>query len=242
MYFMESIENRIDIDIIILSYAYNDKLRRVTLKCISSLLASEDPSRIKFNIVIIESQKKLDGYQYPNTRTIYPEQPFGFNRYLNIGINLTSSAYLCLCNNDLIFHKGWASQILKCMSDEPDLISASPICSIYHPLRGYHLNTGNRLGYRAGHEISGWCIFVRRELFKIIGELDENCTFAGADHDYGNILGVLKLKHYLVTTSIVDHLDRTTFKTQSKKRQGELKLSVDYCAMKWCHRLLPWEV
>lgn len=239
---MTSFDYKIEIDIIILSYAYNDQLRQVTQNCINSLIASENSSSIHFNIIIIESQKDLNGYQYPNSQTIYPEQPFGFHRYLNIGINMTTSAYVCLCNNDLIFHRGWASEILKYMVEDPDLLSASPVCSIYHPVRGFPINSGNWLGYRAGYEVSGWCIFVKRELFKMMGQLDENCAFAGADHDYGNTLGVMKLKHCLVTSSVVDHLDRRTFTTQSKERQEELKMSVDYCAMKWCHRLLPWKV
>ena len=41
----------------------------------------------------------------------------------------------------------------------------------------------------AGFEIAGWCIFVKREIFGIMGKLDENFTFTAADYDYGNILG-----------------------------------------------------
>ena len=234
-----AIENIIEIDVIILSYAYNDQLKSVTIDSINSLLASEDPSKIKFNIIVMESQKDLNGYQYPSSQTVYPKEYFGFHRYLNIGIEMTNAPFVCLCNNDLIYHKNWASEILKYMQDIPDLISASPICSIYHHNVGVQMYTGIWEGYQIGYEISGWCLFVKRELFGIIGKLDENFTFSSADYDYSNTLAVLGLKHGLVTSSIVDHLDKTTRSTQTQEKQIELGARVEYFDHKWSHRLLP---
>lgn len=229
-----------EIDIIILSYAQDDQLKQTTLNCINSLINSEDPENIKFNILVIESQKGLKNYQYPFSKTIYPDEPFGFHRYLNIGIKKTAAPFLCLCNNDLIFHPSWASEIVKYMEEYPDLISASPICPVLQPITGIHLNSGIKFGYRVGYEISGWCLFMRRTLFKIIGQLDENYTFAGADHDYTNTLAVLGLKHALITSSIVDHLNSETINLQSKERQHELNKEIeDYMLNKWYNRTLP---
>lgn len=232
-------ENIMEIDIIILSYAKNEELRQLTVDCIHSLHTSEDPSLIAFNVVILESYKGLKGYVYPNTNTIYPEQPFGYNRYMNIGIDLTSSAYICLCNNDLKFHRGWASEILRYMNQFPLLISASPICSVIQPHMGIPLNSGPRVGYRVGYEIAGWCLFVRREIFKIIGKLDENYLFGGADFDYATTLAVMNLKHALITTSVVDHLNSKTLVTQNSEKQQELLSNMDYYGKKWGHRILP---
>ncbi|WP_442587826.1 glycosyltransferase family 2 protein [Pedobacter sp. AW31-3R] len=231
-------ENPTMIDIIILSYAFNEKLKQVTTNCVSSLIASEDETHIKFKVLVIESYKGMGDYQYPNSRTIYPEQPFGYHRYMNIGINLTDSPYVCLCNNDLIFHKEWASAMLKCMETFPELISLSPVSSILHPAIGVPLNSGIKKGYRIGVELTGWCLFMKRTLFSIIGQLDENYIFTGADHDYANVLAVLGLKHALVTSAVVDHFDSTTLHTQPKERQDYLNL-VNYHYQKWGHRILP---
>ena len=230
---------KIEIDIIILSYAYTEELKQTTMDCINSLIASEDPGHIKFNVVVLESKKELAAYQYPHSKTIYPEQLFGYHRYMNMGIQLTSSSYLCLCNNDLIFHQHWASEILKEMEKTPDLLSASPVCSIVHPTLGVVLNSGVRLGYRVGFEIAGWCLFMKREIFRKIGKLDENYRFSGADHDYANTLGFLNIKHALITSSIVDHANSKTLKTQTQQRQDELTLNVFYHAKKWTYRILP---
>src|ERR1700749_4974158 len=100
------------IDIIILSYAKDEKLKALTEQTIATLLDSEDPEHIKFDVLVIESDKSLRPYQYPGTQTIYPDETFGYNKYMNIGIKATGNEYVCLCNNDLVFHKGWAGAIL----------------------------------------------------------------------------------------------------------------------------------
>ena len=234
-------ENKVEIDIIILSYARNPELQQISIDCIDSLLASEDAEEIIFNVVVIESEKSLKGYQYPSSTTVYPEEPFGFHRYMNIGIDMTTAKYVCLCNNDLIFYNRWASEILKYMDEIPDLISASPICSYLNRYTGIPLNSGIKLGYRVGFEISGWCLFMKREIFKKIGRLDENYSFTAADHDYANTLGVLHLKHALITSSIVDHLNTMTLNTYNEEKQVELMTVSTYHKMKWGHRILPEE-
>jgi len=232
-----SIERQQQIDIIILSYAHSVELQQVTIACINSLMISEDPLSIKFNVVVIESEMALDNYQYPFSRTIYPSQPFGFHRYMNLGVSLTNAPYVCLCNNDLLFHKGWASEILNYMYKISGLVSASPICSIYHAEIGISTFSGVRIGYNVGVEIAGWCLFIKREALDTMGELDENFAFNAADLDYSTTLEALGLKHGLITSSIVDHLRSKTLNTQSDEKQDELNLGKKYYDQKWNYRL-----
>jgi len=231
-------EEVIEIDIVIISYAQTDKLKNVTLNCINSLIASEDTTIINFKIIVVESEKSMAPYQYPYGITVYPEEPFSYNRYLNIGTKMTSSMYVCACNNDLIFHKYWATEILKPMTQFTDLYSASPICPIHHKKMGYQLDEGLILGYRIRYEVSGWCIFMKRALLKIIGHFDENYIFWGADNDYVNTLFTLKLNHVLVTSSIVEHLESRTLNEQSKEREEQLTVqAVAYHDKKWNAKL-----
>lgn len=235
-------QEKIEIDIIIVSYAQSDELKEITMNCISSLIASEDAEKIKFNVVVIESQKSLEPFQYSNSVTVYPDIPFGYHRYLNIGIEMTSSPFVCICNNDLIFYQNWATEILKPMSYR-DVYSASPFCSIHHPKIGFKKYDGLKLGYRVRYEVSGWCIFFKRDVLQRTGRLDDNYIFWCADNDYANTLGVLGLKHVLVTSSIVDHLESKTLKKQSKERETELTDGeVFYFRKKWKPRLgETWE-
>jgi len=224
----------INIDVIILSYAKNAELKQLTVQTIESLIASEDANKIKFNIVVIESEKKLKPEQYDNTLTIYPTSKFGFNKYLNIGLANTNADYVCLSNNDLIFSKGWASEILKAMDCDSSILSASPVCPKYHPKRGYDMNSGNYYGWE--DEISGWFILLKRKLLNIIGPLDEKIIFWYADNDYSDLLKKFNINHVLVSSSIVEHLVESTLTTldhlkQKKNTEG----SFIYYDYKWNH-------
>ena len=105
-------------DVIILSYGKGE-LQETTQNCIDSLIES-DPL-VNFNVVVVESYDELDGYQYSNTigtfpppeiTTIYPKEEFGYNKFLNIGLKHCKGDFVAYCNNDLIFHKEWASNIM----------------------------------------------------------------------------------------------------------------------------------
>lgn len=199
----------IEIDIIILSYAKDDYLKGLTQQTIDTLLASEDPREIKFNVLVIESEKSIEPYQFRGSKTIYPKEKFGFNKYLNIGIKETSSPYLCLCNNDLIFHNEWATNISKVLKEDPEIVSSNPICPDFLPTKKL-LGTnkvliGNRKNIFNGI-LTGWCIFIRREIFDTIGFLDEQFEFWYADRDYGLTMLKFNIKHALVPNSIVKHI------------------------------------
>lgn len=231
-------EKRIEIDIIIASYAQNDELKETTLNAIDSLMASEDADKIKFNVIVIESEKSLAPYQYPYSRTVYPQEPFGYHRYMNIGIEMTTAPLVCICNNDLIFHPLWATELLKPLVTYADIYSVSPFSTAHHTELGYKMNDGLKLGYKVREQLVGWCIMMKRDLFRLSGKLDENYIFWYADNDFANTLYVLKLHHVLVTSSVVDHLESKTLLKQSSERQEELtEKEIIYYRKKWKHRL-----
>lgn len=234
----------IEIDIVILSFAQTEELKQVTINGLNSLMASEDPEFIKFNIIVVESQKDLKPFQYEYGQTVYPDVPFGYNRYMNIGIAMTSAKFICLCNNDLIFHPNWATEILKPFRNYRGLSSASPMCSIHHGKLGFKSDMGLFAGHRERTEVSGWCLFFKRRMLNLIGQLDENFMFRHASHDYTHLLSTFNLNHVLVTSSVVDHLDHTTLNKQEPERWNELMYQQDiYYYKKWGYRFgRNWEI
>jgi hypothetical protein len=227
----------VKIDIIILSYAQNEMLKNVTENAIQSLLKSEDMQEIAFNVIVIETQIKLNPFQYAHSNTYYLDDKFGYHKFMNYGLSRTCADYVCICNNDLLFHKNWASEILKPFREYPEIYSASPVCSHHHPRIGIQLYSGIRIGYQIRQEVSGWCLFFRRSLLKLIGILDPNYNFWCADNDYINTLWVLGLPHVLVTSSVVDHLENATLSCQTEAEQK--RLTEDECIYfdkKWLPR------
>jgi GT2 family glycosyltransferase len=225
------------IDIIILSYAKDESLKKVTENAITSLLASEDGEQINFNILVIESNKSLKPFTFPRTETIYPDIEFNFNRYQNIGLKWSVSEYVCFCNNDLIFQPGWASAMLKAFDNDSLLMSASPVCPDFHPTIGLLPNTGNYYGYRVRHEIAGWCLFAKRSLFNTIGKFDEQFKFWFADADYAKTLQSKNQRHALITSSVVLHLDGISTKELNvKMKKAMTSEQFWYFQYKWEHR------
>lgn len=206
-------------DIVILSFAKDADLRAVTEHCLDTLVASEDPEVIHFRIFVLESNHAAPPYSQVGVETIYPAAPFNYHAYMNKGIACGAAPLVAICNNDLEFKAGWASALLAAFASDATLQSASPFCAIHHPGYGFGQNTGNYYGYRVLREIAGWCLVFRREMLKVTGPLDERFYFWYADDDYARTLQEHKLKHALVTDSVVNHLDSRTLQTHTSAKQ-----------------------
>jgi GT2 family glycosyltransferase len=152
------------VDIIILSYAREVQLKELTQQTIDTLLASENSSKIQFKVIVLESEKSIEPHQYPCSTTIYPKEPFGFHRYLNIGLENTSADYVCFCNNDLIFEKGWATAILDSVEKDSELLCLNPYCPGFHEERFPEISSDITYGYTNGIHFTGWCFFTKRIL------------------------------------------------------------------------------
>lgn len=227
-------DKKMEIDIVILSYAKDEKLRRVTEKGLETLLASESLDKIRFNVFVLESNKSAAPYDFPQVKTIFPKEKFGYHKYMNLGIAMGNNPYVCICNNDLLFHTGWANAILEAFDRDPTLYSASPACSVHHPAEGIKLHDGVKYGYEVRGELIGWCLFFKRDMLKITGKLDPKFTFWYADNDYSMMLQKHGLKHALVTDSIVDHLESQTLNTKSEKERKKLTAREQfYYEYKW---------
>lgn len=191
-----------EVDVCIISNAKTHELALVTVKAIETLMASE--KYVKFNVFVIESNKGIS-YSLPvgSSRVIYPDVPFGYHRYLNLAIKAGSAPYVVLCNNDLTFEKDWASKIIRQMNLDSSIMSTSPFCPQVNQesLKTNPVHTG----YEVRNHLAGWCIFQKREIYDIIGLLDEQFEFWYCDNDYSMTLQKHKIKHALITDSVVNH-------------------------------------
>lgn len=224
----------IKIDIIILSYSKTLYHKSLTEQTIKTLLDSEDPKKIKFDVLVIESEKNLYPFQFKNSKTIYPKEDFGFNKYLNIGITTTNNNFVCLCNNDLIFHQQWASNILEAMQQNEEIHSATPYCRNYHQTNGFPTFAPPLEGYLG--VFTGWCVFTKRILFNKIGRLDEKLNFWYCDNDFVQLLLKYKIKNMLISNSFITHLGSESLKDMNEKTYNRLTLLPQiYYNYKWNH-------
>lgn len=200
------------IDIVIVSYAKDTECYNLTKECIKSLFESE--SDVDFVVYVVESQHDVSwSNEFPGVTTLPAPLPYGYHKFLNAGVERGDSPYVVLCNNDLIFSKGWATEILKVSDANPEVMSFSPYCPLTQSQYGIKENSGNYLGHQVRVHISGWCIFQKREIYNQIGRLDESYEHWYCDNDYAMTLHSKGIGHVLVTSSVVKHHPNNLGKT-----------------------------
>jgi len=182
-----------DIDIILVSNAFNDFMRMITNSAITTVRNSGD---LNWNVYVVEQTRQKEPYK--NATTLYYDSPFNYNACLNVGIQASKSPYVALCNNDLVFYKGWGEKIIEALQVYS---SVSPSQTFFE---------GVQLGYKVEKQVLGWCIVVRREIFEKIGPLDTPCTFWYSDNVYAHQIRTAGIKHALIGNSVVRHMTSVT--------------------------------
>lgn len=196
---------KIQLSVVILAMTTNEELYKMTSHCVESFL--ENTHDISFEIIIVESNKNYSEseFKYPDfVKVIIPDSPFNFHKFLNIGIKQSKGEYIALCNNDLIFHKNWFTEILKVAHKHPSIKSFSPN-STNSPLGA---DKDFEIGHKVQTHVKGWCLIVKSEVFPTINYLDDTFDFYYADNDYAMSLKTHNIKHAIVYTSYVEHLEK----------------------------------
>lgn len=205
------------IDIIILSHAKSEYHKIITQQCIDSL----QNTGIEHKIYIHEQNKQVI---YPNCNHFFLDEPFNYNKFMNIGASLGASDYITFCNNDLEFEKDWAVKIIEGMQKN-NLDSASPFCRNVHGVQSRLTPTGViRHGWTVRLEFAGWCFVMKRKSWEKIGGLDEDFSFWCADNAVVEQLKYNNMQHALVTNSIVNHIGggENTLKYLSPEEKEQL--------------------
>lgn len=199
-----------------LSWAKDEKLKQMTIDAVKSIYMSEND--INFNIIVVESNHDVV-YPLPIV-TVHLKQPeFNYNLFVNEGIKLGCNETIVFCNNDLHFVKGWATELLLYNYD-----SMSPMSLTSGSQQKFRNHITPIEGYNIAQEISGWCIFIKRSVWNAIGTLNSEFRFWFADNEYAEQLKEHKIKHYLIPTSIVNHLEQgsNTLKTVDNNTKEQL--------------------
>jgi hypothetical protein len=141
--------------------------------------------------------------------------PFNYNHALNKGAKHVNTEYALFANNDLIYHPGWASQLILEMQNH-ELRSASPYChkssSRHHFPKDVNVASVPDVKW-TGKELVGWALCLRMDLWWQIGGFDERVDFWFSDNIYEWQLKQIGETHGMITTSRVDHVGSASLNT-----------------------------
>jgi GT2 family glycosyltransferase len=162
---------------------------------------------------------------YPHVRLARFEVNTGFSVAVNRGIQESTGELVALLNNDTIVDPNWAAELVKAMTEHPEISSAGCKMLAYDD---HEMLDGAGDGYRRGglpgrighrerdtgrfdtpRYILGACggaALYRRQLFDDIGFFDDDYFAYLEDVDFGLRAQSAGHKCYYVPTSIVYHL------------------------------------
>lgn len=203
------------LDVIILTNTYDDKIYMMTKNAIDSLRKSSESDA--FNIILVESNKEKRHYDVD----VYlkPEQEFNYNTYLNIAIENCTSDFTCISNNDVFFHKNWWEKLHSAMLDY-NLDTASPKSPIEQKGIVQRAELKHRFtplnkvveGHHVVYTFCGWCWVMKKDIRDWLFPLDEQFSFFYQDNDIILRLQERNCKHALVGGSLVDHYGQSSHK------------------------------
>jgi hypothetical protein len=171
--------------------------------------------------IVVETIPTAQPYK---CETLFWTREFNYNACLNFGIEHTNTEYVALCNNDLVFQKGWEK--ITDVMNYFELLSASPLSEYSTHRHAYKKCNNIYYGYQIGHELLGWCIVINREILQQIKKLDETYKFWCSDNAYADQLQKANIKHALVCNSIVNHIGggSKTVNTMAKPKYYEMTI------------------
>lgn len=226
------------LDVIILSLTKDEAHFQMTKKCVESYLQSGN-DHIN-NIIIVESNKQFDASAWskisPKIKSITPPYNFNYNQFLNLGLVHCSSEIICISNSDVVVQGDCVVKMMQFFDKHPEAASASPVDRSWHQNAYTIFPKDDEIywGYQTTKYLLGFCIFMRRSVYDVIGAYDERFDFYHQDNDYEMCLRSNNLKHAMVTSCHIKHGDdKPDTGVTHEQTLAKLKKSETLFVRKW---------
>lgn len=234
-----------EVDVIMLALTLDREVWEMNTEAIRSLRASEP--NIRFNVLVLESNRDWPamGLSYDaETQVHIPDADFNFNRYNNIGREMTKADWVVFANNDVVFHPGWCSAMFSAVEKDPNLVCLCPMDpkSPHTPPGTFPEGIDYQVGYMVRSSFTGWCFMVRRDVFDKTGPFDERFEYYYADDDFVMTLRKHALLNAVVPSAHVNHLAHITSKKAGFDISGKFKKAQSVFHAKWgAQRMIAWK-
>lgn len=199
------IKRREVVDVVMLTNTKDENYFRMTKDAIVSL--NKSSSIANFNIILVESNlnsKYSHKYRELGCQVIFNSSRFSFSKNINYGLKHCTSRYICLTNNDVVFHRNWFDNIYLNVDRDSNI----GVYSTLDPYLGLNLPQDTSLieGYKPVGFHSGWCHVIDTQVLEEQKELSEKFDIWFMDDDFCMNLQNQNIKQVLAKESIVYHL------------------------------------
>ncbi|MDN5316594.1 MAG: hypothetical protein PWR08_718 [Thermoanaerobacterium sp.] len=231
--------------IIILTYNQID----YTKMCIESI---RKYTKTPYEIIVVDNGSTDGTIEYlelqNDIKLIKNKENRGFAAGCNQGISIAEGEYIVLLNNDTIVTENWLSNLLYCLNNAENAGIVGPvtnnisgdqkIITYYKNINDMHefagkFNVQNQK-WRKSLRLVGYCMVMRKELFREIGLLDENYGIGNFEDDDLCLRALLKgYNLYINDTTFIHHFGSVTFKNMDINYAELMKKNEIYFKQKW---------
>lgn len=224
------------VDVIVLTNSLDEFMVWMTRRTINTLLESEEG--IDFNVIIVESSRNVEKeYADICNHYIFPNEPFNYNKFLNIGSKYCKGDWIIISNNDVSYELGWFNEIIKVHQERPDIESFSPKDPLLFMSFWGDVFVGTKDNYVEGYQVSkylmGWSLVIKKPSFDKILPFDEQFDMYYQDNDYAEILKLNGIKHALVRRSIASHYNTLSVRILEHKVRPKMQEDEQKFRNKW---------
>lgn len=225
-----------NVDVIILTKSDTEKTVNMTRRTILTMKDAEPD--VNFKVHLVESGLNFyDVYSSFIDNYIIPNEPFNYNRFLNIAIQDCKEDWVVISNDDVGYERGWFTEMMKVHEVRPDIHSFSPRDPVlYMKYYGDHFVNSNSIHYKSytvTEALMGWCLVIKRESLNKILPFDEQFDMYYQDNDYAEMLKLHEIKHTLVRHSIACHYETINIQNPSEEKLEKMRMDEAKFRKKW---------
>ncbi len=218
----------------------------ITRRCLESIV---NRTQADYRLILIdnasddETSKYLDDFANTNSERIVlikNKANLGFLKAANQGLIKSEAKYACLLNNDTVVTKGWLRELISVAESNPRLGILNPSSTTLGqkvPLKDIDKYAGKIRRYQGEYvemaQVSGFCMFVKREVIDKIGILDESYGMGYfEDTDYSRRAREAGFKMARVKASYIYHQENVSF-VGLKRRDETFKANRKIFEERW---------
>jgi hypothetical protein len=217
-----------NIDVIILTNSISNNNIGMCERTIRNLHDSEKD--YQFRVHLVDSGNFSEHIYKDIVETyIHPNEPFNYNRFINIALQHVTCDWVLISNDDVSYEKGWFTEMMRVHNIRPDIESFSPKDPMLYMIYfDWHFLGTDELyfeNYKVTEGLMGWSIVIKKAALDKIVPFDEQFDMYYQDNDYAEMLKLTGIKHALVRHSIAVH--RGTVRVVEYNEQVQQKMDID---------------
>ena len=215
--------------------------------CLESLYKHTDLQKNRLILINDNSPDErirpyLDAQEKENVIVIHNSENKGFSNNINIGMSQSQENDVILLNSDTILTKGWVEKIVACAYSKSEIGTVTPLsnnatlCSVPNLFEENVLPEGMSVDMAADivekcslkkypriTVAHGFCMLVKREVIKLIGNFDAE-TFGrgyGEENDFCNRAEQMGYIHVMCDDTYIYHSGTKSFVSKEKAKYIE---------------------